>query len=115
MNLTIRWVDYLSAAGHSVLHWSAVGAGNADDSDICDYARQHRYVIITNDLDFPQIMAHTRDAQPSLILLRGQPLIPELRGESILQAIDRTQSDLETGAVVTIDWTNKIRVRVLPL
>lgn len=39
IDMNIRWVDYLRAAGHSVLHWSAVGAGNADDSDICDYAR----------------------------------------------------------------------------
>jgi predicted nuclease of predicted toxin-antitoxin system len=27
---------------------------------ICAYARDHGYVVITNDLDFPQILAHTR-------------------------------------------------------
>jgi len=42
-----------------LLHWSAVGQATATDAAICAYAREHGYVILTNDLDFPQILAHT--------------------------------------------------------
>jgi predicted nuclease of predicted toxin-antitoxin system len=80
MNLTPRWVHYLLDAGYECIHWSEIGPINAEDSTICAYARQHGFVIITNDLDFPQILAHTTDPSSSVILLRGEPLTPEFRG-----------------------------------
>jgi predicted nuclease of predicted toxin-antitoxin system len=75
MNLTLRWVHYLNAAGHEAIHWSSIGANTAKDPEICDYAREHGYVLLTNDMDFPQILAHTKEAGPSVVLLRGEPVI----------------------------------------
>ena len=115
MNLTPRWVQRLSAAGHIAEHWSSVGPVTATDHLICDYARKHDSTLITNDLDFPQILAHTAAAKPSVILLRGEPLIPELRGDAVLRAIEGCLAELNDGAVLTIDWSNKPRVRLLPL
>jgi predicted nuclease of predicted toxin-antitoxin system len=69
MNLTPRWARYLINAGHEAAHWSAIGPLSAKDSEICSYARRHGYVLLTNDLDFPQILAHTKEAAPSVILL----------------------------------------------
>jgi predicted nuclease of predicted toxin-antitoxin system len=54
MNLTPRWVPFLQNAGHDVVHWSSVGRISAKDGEICDYAREHAYVLLTNDLDFPR-------------------------------------------------------------
>jgi predicted nuclease of predicted toxin-antitoxin system len=59
MNLTARWVEHLNGAGHEALHWSSLGSPAAKDREICAYARERGYVILTNDLDFPQILAHT--------------------------------------------------------
>jgi predicted nuclease of predicted toxin-antitoxin system len=87
MNLTPRWVQYLAGAGHECFHWSELGAVAAPDSEICKYARDHRFVLLTNDMDFPRILAHTAEAKPSVVLLRGEPLVPELRGASLLSAI----------------------------
>ena len=64
MNLTLRWVHFLRHAGYEAVHWSSVGPNSAKDSEICDYARQSAYVILTNDLDFRQILAHTKQATP---------------------------------------------------
>jgi predicted nuclease of predicted toxin-antitoxin system len=64
-----------------------VGPVGAADSIICEYARDHGFVLITNDLDFPRIMAHTSNAKPSVILLRGEPLVPEMRGEALIRAM----------------------------
>jgi predicted nuclease of predicted toxin-antitoxin system len=88
MNLTPRWVEFLVSAGHEAVHWSSVGAVSAKDACICDFAREHTYVILTNDLDFPQILAHIKDAAPSIVLLRGEPLVPEVRGPAGLGALN---------------------------
>ena len=115
MNLTPRWVDHLKAGGHEAHHWSSLGAIVAKDREICAYARQHGFVLLTNDLDFPQILAHTGDARPSVVLLRGEPLVPEVRGSALLRALADCRSDIENGAIVTLDWSDQPRARVLPL
>jgi predicted nuclease of predicted toxin-antitoxin system len=115
MNLTPRWTSYLVAAGHTAIHWSEVGSIRAKDGEICDYARDHKYVLLTNDLDFPRILAHTRDAMPSVILMRGEPLVPEARGRALLSAIEVCQAEIDAGAIVTLDSEDRSRARVLPL
>jgi predicted nuclease of predicted toxin-antitoxin system len=74
MNLTARWIAFLEAGGHQALHWSKVGPPDAKDSQICEFTRQDKFIVLTNDLDFPQILAHTRSVAPSIVLMRGQPL-----------------------------------------
>jgi predicted nuclease of predicted toxin-antitoxin system len=115
MNLTPRWVDLLRGAGHEAVHWSSAGSPSAKDGEICDYARQYAYVLLTNDLDFPQILAHTRQAAPSVVLLRGEPLVPEVRGTALLGALHDCEAEIGQGAIVTLDWSDKPRARVLPL
>jgi predicted nuclease of predicted toxin-antitoxin system len=115
MNLTQRWASFLVDAGHECVHWSDLGQPTAPDREICSYARNHGFVLITNDLDFPVLLAHSSDQKPSVILLRGEPLVPETRGDALLRAIADTAADLECGAVVSIDWFDKVRARLLPL
>ena len=115
MNLTPRWVEFLVSAGYEAVHWSSVGSVSAKDEHICDFARQHIYVILTNDLDFPQILAHTKGAAPSIVLLRGEPLVPEVRSAALLSALNACERDLDQGAIVTLDWLDRQRLRVLPL
>lgn len=72
-------------------------------------------MLLTNDLDFPLILAYTKAAAPSVILLHGQPLTPELRGLALLKAIEECAGELESGAVLSVDWSDKPRARILPL
>jgi predicted nuclease of predicted toxin-antitoxin system len=115
MNLTPRWVDHLRDAGHQVDHWASVGSATAKDREICDFARAGGYVVVTNDLDFPQILAHTREAGPSIVLLRGEPLVPEVRGAALLKALTEFEQDLSRGAIVSIDLSGPPRARLLPM
>ena len=115
MNLTPRWVQRLIEAGHECCHWSQIGPPATPDSEICDYAREHGFVLVTNDLDFPRILAFAADAKPSVILLRGEPLVPEFRAPAVLDAIRTCSAELENGAILTIDWSDKVRARLLPL
>ena len=114
MNLTPRWVQALVAAGHDAVHWYTLGPNREPDSAICQYARDHQFVL-TNDLDFPRILAHTLHSKPSVILLRGDPLVPELRGEAVLYAIAECSAELDAGAILTVDWSDRPRARLLPL
>jgi predicted nuclease of predicted toxin-antitoxin system len=59
MNLSTPWVQQLNDAGHDAMHWSSVGDPQAPDREICAYARARGLVVLTNDLDFPQILALT--------------------------------------------------------
>lgn len=115
MNLTPRWVPIPCGAGHEAIHWSQVGEVTAGDRTIMAWAREHRFVVLTNDLDFPQILAFTRESGPSIVLLRGEPLTPESRGEALLATLSACEQDLAPGAIATIAWDDRVRVRVLPL
>jgi predicted nuclease of predicted toxin-antitoxin system len=113
MNLTVRWVSYLAGAGHHAAHWSEVGAKNAADTEICAYARRHELVVLTNDLDFPHILASTTADGPSV--LRGHPLTPEVRGEALLRTVCECERDLARGAILSLDLSGRPRGRILPL
>jgi len=115
MNLTTRWVQRLNDAGHDTVHWSSVGDPRAADSEICAYAREHGLVVLTNDLDFPQILAHGKSDGPSVVLLRGEPLVPEIRGPALVQALRDCEAELAAGAIVSLDWSGPPRARVLSL
>jgi predicted nuclease of predicted toxin-antitoxin system len=115
MNLTARWVQLLNGAGHEAVHWSSVGDPQAPDREICAYARAQGFVVLTNDLDFPQILAHTGNDGPSVVLLRGEPLVPEARGPALLRALADCETELARGAIVSLDWSGPPRARVLPL
>jgi predicted nuclease of predicted toxin-antitoxin system len=115
MNLTPRWVHFLRDAEYEAAHWASVGSHSAKDSEICDDRRQHAYVLLTNDLDFPQILAHTGQNAPSVVLLRGEPLVPQARGSALFLALQDFPAELNQGAIVTLDWSDKPRARVLPL
>src|SRR6218665_1309618 len=90
MNLSPRWVDVLADAGIEAAHWSAVGAFNAQDSEIMAYASASNCVGLTHDLDFDAIR------------------------KQIVIALRQMASELEEGALLTVD-PNRTRLRLLPL
>lgn len=105
----------MRVAGHDVVHWASIGRVSASDQEIFDYARLNGYVLLTNDLDFPRILAHTKEGKPSIVLLRGEPLIPESRGAALVQAVADCEAELTQGAILSLDWSDKPRARILPL
>jgi predicted nuclease of predicted toxin-antitoxin system len=115
MNLSRYWESFLAAEGHEARHWSTIGDVKAKDPKILAWAQERGFTVMTNDLDFPRILAQTRDGRPSVILLRGQPLLPGNRGVALLRAIRECEAELLTGAIVVLDWDDGFRVRLLPL
>jgi predicted nuclease of predicted toxin-antitoxin system len=114
MNLSPRWVELLNRAGFEAVHWSTIGSGRAADVEIMTFARREGYVLLTHDLDFGAILAATRGQKPSVVQLRSENLSIEVIGQLVIDALHEVATDLEAGALVTID-PGRTRVRVLPL
>ena len=81
----MRFFLNLNLTGHECYRCAEMGRPNAPDDVICDHARENGFVLITDDLDLPVLLAHSSDQKPSVILLRGEPLVPELRGSALLE------------------------------
>lgn len=114
MNLSPRWVALLTGAGFQAVHWSHLGPGDAPDSDIMAFARDHGFVVLTHDLDFGAILAATEGDRPSVVQLRAADLRPEIIGAQVVATLRQLAEDIAEGALVTID-AGRTRVRLLPL
>jgi predicted nuclease of predicted toxin-antitoxin system len=114
MNLTPKWRTTLEQAGHEVRHWSEIGAGNAPDTEIMEWARRNGFVIFTNDLDYGALLHSTNAKAPSVIQARVADVRPVALAASILEAIEKAEQELISGALVTVDM-KRHRISVLPL
>jgi predicted nuclease of predicted toxin-antitoxin system len=114
MNLSPRWAPFLAAQGFEAVHWSSVGAANAPDTAIMDYAQAGGWVVLTADLDFSAILAATHSEKPSVAQLRAADISPEGCGIPVITALVQASEELKQGALVTIDLY-RTRLRILPL
>lgn len=105
---------FFAQNGISAQHWIELGHPKASDPEITAFAREHDFVVLTHDLDFGNILAATNDRAPSVIQVRTQNPIPAAVGEVLLAALHDLHSQLERGALVTIELA-KSRSRILPL
>jgi predicted nuclease of predicted toxin-antitoxin system len=114
MNLTPRWVGALLLDGFQTVHWSEIGPADAPDAEIFRYAREKGYVILTQDLDFGAMIAAAQSTKPSVVQIRSDDLRPESLAPTLVAALRQMASELEAGALVTID-ARRTRIRILPL
>ena len=63
---------------------------------------------------FREILARTKHSAPSVVPLRGEPLVPEVRGSALLGALHDCEAEVNKGIIVTLDWPDKPRARILP-
>lgn len=114
MNLSPRWVEALDHAGIEARHWSTVGDGAASDEEIFQWARRHRFVVLTHDLDFGRLLALAGSRWPSVVLLRTHRVLPSESATMLVKVLRRHEAEIEKGAVVVLN-ADQNRVRLLPL
>jgi predicted nuclease of predicted toxin-antitoxin system len=78
------------------------------------WAKEHSFIVSTNDLDFGAILAATQSEAPSVIQIRGQDILPENMSTPVINALRQFEPLLETGALVTVNF-NRAKVRILPI
>jgi len=113
VNLATRWANMLSGRGIEAVHWTAIGAANAQDTEIMSHARQNGYSVFTNDLDFSAILVSTRASSPSVIQIRAEDTRPEAHIDRVAEALIKHSAAIEQGTIITVD-PFKTRMHILP-
>jgi predicted nuclease of predicted toxin-antitoxin system len=114
MNLTPLWVPFFAEQGFESIHWSSIGEPSAPDTHIMDYASANGMIVFTHDLEFGALPAIRHSSHPSVIQVRTQDVLPAAIGNIVLRAMIASRSQLENGALVTVD-PNRHRIRLLPI
>lgn len=114
MNLSPDWLPLLAARGWEARHWSELGRGNAPDIELMGWAREHGHVVLTQDLDFSQLLFATRENGPSVVLLRMDNEFNSAARERVLAAVAHAEAALTAGALLTVS-EKRVRVRHLPI
>jgi predicted nuclease of predicted toxin-antitoxin system len=114
MNLSPDWVPLLAARGWETRHWSQLGSAHAPDTELMRWARAEGHVVLTQDLDFSQLLFATRDGGPSVVLLRIENEFDAAARNRVCAALAQAEGALVSGALLTISG-NRARLRRLPL
>ena len=114
VSLPPAWVEVFTGCGWIAVHWSMVGDPRATDRIVMAWAREQGHAVFTHDLDFGTLLALTRADGPSVIQVRGQDVLPEHLETIVTAVIRQFESQLEAGALVTVD-ESRGRVRLLPI
>ena len=114
MNLSPEWVAVFEAAGYQAVHWLTIGDVKSKDSIIMAWAVSNNYIVFTHDLDFGTLLAISEAITPSVIQVRTQDVLPENLSEIVLSALKQFKSELEAGALITVN-EEKAKARILPI
>lgn len=114
MGISPDTVAYLKTLGHDAKHLIEERLGQIADSEVLAKARSEDRVVLTHDLDFSDLIAASGATTPSIILFRLRNMRPESVNRHLRQVLERFQSQLESGAVVTVT-EGSVRVRELPI
>ena len=114
MNLSPKWTEIFASNDIEAIHWSKVGAANAVDSEIMEFAKTKGYTILTYDLDFSAMLAINHWNKPSLIQLRTGDISQNIAAPLVINALRQATVEIEAGAILNIEL-DKARLRILPL
>lgn len=114
-NLSPRLCELLAGSGDTAEHVHTVLAAGVSDQEILDHAVEHDLVIVTADTDFGTLLAASRIAKPSVVLVREllSLTVPQ-QGALLVANLDQVRDALSDGAIVVFSL-RAIRVRPLPL
>ncbi len=112
INLSPQWCEKLRTQGFEAVHWSSLGAANADDDMLFDWAAANGAVVLTHDLGLAAILSRLQTREPSIVQVRSNEVDPAIVGDVVVRAL--REHALRQGAILSIDL-QRARVRRLPL
>ena len=77
MGISHRTVTFLRGSGHEATHLHDEQLDEMPDYDILDKARSESRVLLTNDLDFGELLAASGATLPSVITFRLRNMTPD--------------------------------------
>lgn len=114
MGISPDTVKFLRGLGYEAAHLHEEGLDRLPDPDILRKARREGCVLLTSDLDFGELLAHSGEALPSVVIFRLSNMRPESINQHLAEVIERFGTDLERGVIASVT-DRRIRVRPLPI
>lgn len=114
VNLPPKLAEALRKIGLDAVHWTDVGPTTAPDSEILAWAAANDRAIVTQDLDFPELLALSNARLPSVVLLRNANALGPSLASILKSATEQCRDALNDGAIVVVD-ARGLRVRTLPI
>jgi len=114
MGISPRSVSFLRSVGYDATHLHEEGLDRLPDSEILAKARREKYVLLTHDLDFGELIAVSEARLPSVVTFRLRNMRPTNVNLHLQAILEQHREALESGALVTVT-EGHIRVRRLPI
>jgi predicted nuclease of predicted toxin-antitoxin system len=113
MHISPETVRFLRELGHDAVRVNELLPANSPDSAIVKTARDSGRVILTQDLDFSELIAVSGDSQPSLISLRLSSSRIEYVNNILAKVLSGIEEDVKQGSIISVE-DSRVRVRRLP-
>ena len=107
-------VHFLQDLGYDAIRVNEILPWNSSDEKIVETAKKERRVIITQDLDFSEIISLTGKKAPSLISLRLSSSRIEYVNKRLEEVLPKIEYDIEKGSIIVVE-DSRIRVKSLPV
>jgi len=114
MHISPITVRFLQELGHDAIRVNEILPSNSADKTIVETAKKERRIIITQDLDFSEIISLAGKKAPSLISLRLSSSRIEYVNKRLEEVLPKIEYDVENGSIIVVE-DSRIRLRSLPV
>jgi predicted nuclease of predicted toxin-antitoxin system len=114
MGISPLTVAFLVGLGHDAVHLHEQGLDRMEDPAILEKARAEGRVLLTNDLDFGELMAASSARLPSVVIFRLRNMRPDRVNHYIREIVSQHAESLREGAIISVA-EGQIRIRQLPI
>lgn len=114
MPISPKTVQKLRERGYDAVHLFELGMQKADDERVVEFAKQENRIILTMDLGFGEILAHSREQRPGIIIFRVRYPTPT-KVNSLLSRLLSSVASKEIERSIIIIEEDRVRIRRLPI
>ena len=114
-HISPRTVQFLNGLGHDAVHVDDVMPASTPDHAIIDWTVSNDRVVLTQDLDFSEIVAVSGMSQPSVIQLRLSDAQVDRVNRILELVLPQLEAPVANGIIASVNDNARIRIRQLPI
>lgn len=115
VHISPRTVQHLNGLGHDAVRVNDIMPATVSDRSILGRAVVESRVVLTQDLDFADIVAVSAMSQPSVIQLRLSDSQIDSVNRILEIVLPQLEAQVENGIIATVNDDAGIRIRQLPV
>ena len=115
VHISPRTVQFLNGLGHDAVRVTDIMPAGAPDPAIIDWAVSNDRVVLTQDLDFSEIVVVSGMSQPSVIQLRLSDAQVDRVNRILELALPQLETAIANGIIASVNDDARIRIRQLPV